>query len=155
MMGGALGLAVLVASPRARTATSPAAGADPVEALNGGFQRRSRPVRSAAFGAAVVGGVFLRPKPMGGMDAHGAPVEEPERRPAAEEVAEARSAGGGTSARARQTPHRPTPPDRRIRGRRCSGRAVRTRGGGAAAAVRGRAGAAPCRCRGRSACCPC
>ena len=77
MMGGALGLAVLVAVSSARTGAVAATGADTVVALNEGLHAAFLAGAVCAFGAAVVGGVFLRPKPMGAADPHGAPVEEP------------------------------------------------------------------------------
>jgi len=64
MMGGALGLAVLVAVSDSRTATLAAGGAGPVEALHGGLQVAFAVGAVAAALAAVVGGVFLRPQPM-------------------------------------------------------------------------------------------
>lgn len=64
MMGGALGLAVLVSLSTARTESLAASGAAPLEALNGGFQIAFAAGAVAAALAAVVGGVFLRPKPM-------------------------------------------------------------------------------------------
>jgi EmrB/QacA subfamily drug resistance transporter len=64
MMGGALGLAVLVAVSDSRTATLAASGANPVEALHGGLQVAFAVGAVAAALAAVVGGVFLRPQPM-------------------------------------------------------------------------------------------
>ncbi|MDF1604259.1 DHA2 family efflux MFS transporter permease subunit [Nocardioides sp. YIM 152315] len=69
MMGGALGLAVLVSLSTARTESLAAAGAAPLEALNGGFQLAFAAGAVAAALAAFVGGVFLRPQPMA------APVE--------------------------------------------------------------------------------
>jgi len=74
MMGGALGLAVLVAVSDSRTASLAAAGAGPVEALHGGLQVAFAVGAVAAGLAAVVGGVFLRPQPMGG-PAEGTEVE--------------------------------------------------------------------------------
>ena len=68
MMGGALGLAVLVSISTARTESLAADGASTVEALNGGLQAAFAVGAVAALLAAVVGGVFLRPKPMTGMD---------------------------------------------------------------------------------------
>ena len=64
MMGGALGLAVLVAVSDSRTATLAAGGAGPVEALHGGLQVAFAVGAVFAALAAVVGGVFLRPQPM-------------------------------------------------------------------------------------------
>jgi len=66
MMGGALGLAVLVAVSDSRTASLAAGAADPVEALHGGLQVAFAVGALAAAAAAVVGGVFLRPQPMAG-----------------------------------------------------------------------------------------
>lgn len=70
MMGGALGLAVLVSLSTARTESLAASGAAPLEALNGGFQIAFAVGAASAALAAIVGGVLLRPRPMG------APVEE-------------------------------------------------------------------------------
>lgn len=61
MMGGALGLAVLVAVSDARTASLAAAGAGPVEALHGGLQVAFAVGALAAGLAALVGGLLLRP----------------------------------------------------------------------------------------------
>ena len=68
MMGGALGLAVLVSISTARTQNLLTDGAGSVEALNGGLQAAGAAGAVAALLAAVVGGLFLRPKPMPGMD---------------------------------------------------------------------------------------
>jgi len=68
MMGGALGLAVLVSVSTARTESLAAAGSAPVEALNGGLQAAFAVGAVFALLAAVVGGVYLRPKPMAGPD---------------------------------------------------------------------------------------
>jgi EmrB/QacA subfamily drug resistance transporter len=65
MMGGALGLAVLVAVSDSRTASLTASGSSPVEALHGGLQVAFAVGAVAAALAAVIGGVFLRPQPMG------------------------------------------------------------------------------------------
>jgi EmrB/QacA subfamily drug resistance transporter len=73
MMGGALGLAVLVSLSTWRTESLAADGLSRLEALNGGFQLAFAAGAVAALAAAVIGGTFLRPKPMGAMDAHGAP----------------------------------------------------------------------------------
>ena len=87
MMGGALGLAVLVAISSSRTSSLAASGSAMPEALTGGYQLAFAAGAVMAAVAAVVGGVFLRPQPMGGSDAHGAPVEasdeEPEPEPCA------------------------------------------------------------------------
>jgi MFS family permease len=72
MMGGALGLAVLVAISSSRTGSLVAAGAAIPEALTGGYQVAFAAGAVMAAAAAVVGGVFLRPQPMGG---HEAPAE--------------------------------------------------------------------------------
>ena len=64
MMGGALGLAVLVSLSTWRTDTLAADGAGDLAALNGGFQLAFAAGAIAALGAAVVGGLLLRPKPM-------------------------------------------------------------------------------------------
>ena len=64
MMGGALGLAVLVSLSSSRTASLAADGVAPLEALNGGFQVAFAVGAVFAAAAAVIGGVFLRPKPM-------------------------------------------------------------------------------------------
>lgn len=64
MMGGALGLAVLVSISTARTSSLTDAGAAPLEALNGGLQAAFAVGAGAAALAAVVGGLFLRPKSM-------------------------------------------------------------------------------------------
>jgi MFS family permease len=64
MMGGALGLAVLVSISTARTESLVADGSSAVVALNGGLQAAFAVGAVAAALAAVVGGVFLRPKPM-------------------------------------------------------------------------------------------
>jgi EmrB/QacA subfamily drug resistance transporter len=62
MMGGALGLAILVAVSSWWTGAQP----DPssLEALNGGFQVSFAVGAAFAAAAAVIGGAFLRPKPM-------------------------------------------------------------------------------------------
>jgi len=75
MMGGALGLAVLVSISSARTETLLADGAAKVEALNGGLQLAFAAGAVAALLAAIVGGVFLRPKPMSDMAPEGPEVE--------------------------------------------------------------------------------
>jgi EmrB/QacA subfamily drug resistance transporter len=64
MMGGALGLAVLVSLSTSRTSALVADGVDSLEALNGGFQLAFAAGAVFAASAAVIGGVFLRPKPM-------------------------------------------------------------------------------------------
>jgi MFS family permease len=64
MMGGALGLAVLVAVSDARTSSLAGSGASAVEALHGGLQVAFAVGAVAAALSAVVGGVFLRPQPM-------------------------------------------------------------------------------------------
>ncbi len=78
MMGGALGLAVLVSISTARTESLTSGGASPVEALNGGLQAAFAVGAVAALLAAVIGGAFLRPKPMSGAgEPEPEPVEEP------------------------------------------------------------------------------
>ncbi len=72
MMGGALGLAVLVAVSSSRTGSLLESGSSTAEALTGGYQVAFAAGAVAAALAAVIGGVFLRPQPMGG---HG---EQPE-----------------------------------------------------------------------------
>ena len=64
MMGGALGLAVLVAVSDSRTDILAAGGSSAVEALHGGLQVAFAVGAVFAALAAVVGGVFLRPQPM-------------------------------------------------------------------------------------------
>ena len=64
MMGGALGLAVLVAVSDARTSTLAAGGASAVTALHGGLQSAFAVGAVAAGLSALVGGVLLRPRPM-------------------------------------------------------------------------------------------
>ncbi|PVG84275.1 MFS transporter [Nocardioides gansuensis] len=64
MMGGALGLAVLVAVSSWRTTSLTGSGAAPLEALNGGFQLAFGIGALFALVAAVVGGALLRPQPM-------------------------------------------------------------------------------------------
>jgi EmrB/QacA subfamily drug resistance transporter len=64
MMGGALGLAVLVAVSSVRTGVVAATGADPVVALNDGLHAAFVAGAVCAVAAAFVCGVFLRPKPM-------------------------------------------------------------------------------------------
>jgi len=73
MMGGALGLAVLVSLSDHRTGSLLAAGAAPLEALNGGFRVAFAAGAVAALLAAVAGGVLLRPRPMAAPE----PVLEP------------------------------------------------------------------------------
>jgi predicted MFS family arabinose efflux permease len=64
MMGGALGLAILVSLSTWRTDALTADGLSQLEALNGGFQLAFAAGAGFAALAAVIGGVFLRPKPM-------------------------------------------------------------------------------------------
>ena len=91
MMGGALGLAVLVAISSSRTSSLVASGSSMPEALTGGYQVAFAAGAVMAALAAVIGGVFLRPQPMGvGADAHGASVDpsrSPSPRPAPPEPA--------------------------------------------------------------------
>ncbi|GAA4749849.1 MFS transporter [Nocardioides endophyticus] len=78
MMGGALGLAVLVSLSSSQTSSLLADGAGSLEALNGGFQLAFAAGAAFAGLAAIIGGVFLRPKPMATMDPHAVvPDEEP------------------------------------------------------------------------------
>jgi EmrB/QacA subfamily drug resistance transporter len=78
MMGGALGLAILVSVSSSRTSSLVADGAGSLEALTGGFQLAFAVGAAFAGLAAIIGGVFLRPKPMAAMDPHAAvPDEEP------------------------------------------------------------------------------
>ena len=77
MMGGALGLAVLVSLSSWRTSSLVDAGTDRLVALNEGFQASFAAGAACALLAAVVGGAFLRPKPLDpGTDPH-AVLEEP------------------------------------------------------------------------------
>jgi len=76
MMGGALGLAILVSVSSSRTSSLVADGAGSLEALNGGFQLAFAVGAVFAGLAAVIGGVFLRPKPMVGMDPHEVVADE-------------------------------------------------------------------------------
>ena len=64
MMGGALGLAVLVSLSTWRTGDLAAAGAAPLDALNGGYQLAFAAGGVMAAAAAVIGGALLRPRPM-------------------------------------------------------------------------------------------
>ena len=75
MMGGALGLAVLVAVSSARTGVVASTGTDPVTALNIGLHAAFLAGAVCAVAAAVVGGVFLRPKPMSPHGEHADPAE--------------------------------------------------------------------------------
>jgi MFS family permease len=68
MMGGALGLAVLVAVSESRTSALAGAGSDPVSALNGGLHVAFAVGAVMALAAAIVGGVLLRPQPLPAMD---------------------------------------------------------------------------------------
>jgi MFS family permease len=78
MMGGALGLAVLVALSSSRTGSLVESGFSVPEALTGGYQLAFAAGAVMAALAAVVGGVFLRPQPMGGADPHAVPAEDAE-----------------------------------------------------------------------------
>jgi MFS family permease len=78
MMGGALGLAVLVALSSSRTGSLVESGSSVPEALTGGYQLAFAAGAVMAALAAVVGGVFLRPQPMGGADPHAVPAEDAE-----------------------------------------------------------------------------
>jgi MFS family permease len=64
MMGGALGLAVLVAASDSRRASLLDSGSSAVAALNGGLHVAFAIGAVAALSAAAIGGLFLRPKPM-------------------------------------------------------------------------------------------
>jgi EmrB/QacA subfamily drug resistance transporter len=79
MMGGALGLAVLASLAASRTDTLAASGDSPLEALTGGYHAAFLVGALFAAGAAAIGAVFLRPKPMPAVDMHGetAPSGEP------------------------------------------------------------------------------
>ena len=72
-MGGALGLAVLVAVSSWRTTSLAAAGIDQVAALNEGFQLAFGIGAAFALVAAVVGCALLRPQPVGGHSPEGEP----------------------------------------------------------------------------------
>jgi hypothetical protein len=63
MMGGALGLAILVAVSSWWTRAQPDASS--LEALNSGFRVAFAVGAAFAAAAAVIGGAYLRPKPMG------------------------------------------------------------------------------------------
>jgi EmrB/QacA subfamily drug resistance transporter len=77
MMGGALGLAVLASLAASRTETLAGSGSGELEALTGGYHAAFLVGALFAAGAALIGGLLLRPKPMEAMDAHGAePVTE-------------------------------------------------------------------------------
>src|SRR4051794_38403642 len=76
MMGGALGLAVLVAVSDSRAASLASSGSTAVEALHGGLQVAFAVGAVAAALAAVVGGVFLRPRPMTMPDLEGEPAAD-------------------------------------------------------------------------------
>jgi hypothetical protein len=73
MMGGALGLAVLVAISSSRTGSLAAGGASVPESLTGGYQLAFAAGAAMAALAAAIGGLLLRPHPMGG---HAAPAED-------------------------------------------------------------------------------
>jgi MFS family permease len=64
MMGGALGLAVLVALSSSRTGSLVSSGASVPEALTGGYQVAFAAGAVMAALAAAVGGFLLRPQPM-------------------------------------------------------------------------------------------
>ncbi|GCD90432.1 DHA2 family efflux MFS transporter permease subunit [Nocardioides sp. LS1] len=64
MMGGALGLAILVSLSDHRTGSLLADGADPVDALNGGYHWAFAAGAVFALLAAAIGGGLLRPRPM-------------------------------------------------------------------------------------------
>jgi predicted MFS family arabinose efflux permease len=86
MMGGALGLAVLVAISSSRTGSLVSSGEAMPQALTGGYQLAFAAGAVMAAAAAVIGGVFLRPQPMGGgaeAPVEAAPELEPEPEPCA------------------------------------------------------------------------
>ena len=64
MMGGALGLAILVAVSEGRTTALLADGTAPLAALNAGLQLAFAAGAVSALVAAVVGGALLRPRPL-------------------------------------------------------------------------------------------
>jgi hypothetical protein len=78
MMGGALGLAVLVSLSTWRTESLTADGVGELAALNGGLQLAFGAGAVFALAAALIGGLFLRPQPMGGpdLDPHGVAITE-------------------------------------------------------------------------------
>jgi MFS family permease len=71
MMGGALGLAVLVAVSSSRTSSLAAGGSSVAGSLTGGYQVAFAVGAVMAALAAAVGGLFLRPQPI---QAHGDPA---------------------------------------------------------------------------------
>jgi EmrB/QacA subfamily drug resistance transporter len=77
MMGGALGLAVLASLAAARTDTLTASGDGSLEALTGGYHAAFLVGALFAAGAAAIGGLLLRPKPMPTTDMHGEAGPEP------------------------------------------------------------------------------
>ena len=77
MMGGALGLAALVAVSNAHRGSLVADGAWEVTAMNGGLHAAFVVGALAAFAAAVIGGLLLRPR---------TPVAEPATAPATDGV---------------------------------------------------------------------
>jgi predicted MFS family arabinose efflux permease len=77
MMGGALGLAVLVAVSDSRTVSLTAGGAGAVEALHGGLQLGFAVGAVAAALAAVIGGALLRPQPVAATQGVGDEQESP------------------------------------------------------------------------------
>ena len=84
MMGGALGLAILVALSEGRTTALLADGTSPLQALNAGFQVAFAAGAVSALVAAVVGGALLRPRPMQVPEAEAGAAGEaraPSRRP--------------------------------------------------------------------------
>ena len=77
MMGGALGLAVLASVAASRTDSELAAGADLPSALTEGYHAAFLIGALFAFGAAAIGGVFLRTRMQAGAEAedmHGVPA---------------------------------------------------------------------------------
>jgi hypothetical protein len=72
MMGGALGLAILASLAAARTDDLTASGDGPLAALSGGYHVAFVAGAAFALAAALVGAVFLRPRPAPARDPHGA-----------------------------------------------------------------------------------
>jgi MFS family permease len=72
MMGGALGLAILASLAAARTDDLTASGDGPLAALYGGYHVAFVAGAAFALAAALVGAVFLRPRPAPAHDPHGA-----------------------------------------------------------------------------------
>jgi hypothetical protein len=64
MLGGALGLAVLVAVSDARRVALLDSGHDPATAFDAGLHTALLVGAVAAFAAAAIGGLLLRPRPL-------------------------------------------------------------------------------------------